>query len=93
MSQCEWPQSEAIQHLRGDEVFAICKHFAVKDVTDAGGIQLLVGTVWAYENRREPTSFAAVAKWVVADLVAYFAPEPVEPEDEMSLKSGGPEGK
>lgn len=85
---CDWPMSEAVNQLRGDELFQIFRHFAVKDIPDMGTIQLLVGTVWAFENRREHTSFSTVSKWTVAQLTDYFQPEPVEPEDPIAQKSG-----
>jgi hypothetical protein len=91
--RCPHPLSEALNHLTGSEVLQIQRHFNVTDLTNAGPVALLVGVVWAYENRHDPTSFKAVADRTVNDLTGFFPPEPVDPEEETARFPGDREGE
>jgi hypothetical protein len=67
---------DATQGLTGYEVFAIEKHFG-RGTEDLHSIELMVGTVWAYESRNaeKPVSWTIPCNMTVKQLRDYFAPD------------------
>lgn len=84
----EWPVSVAVQELTGWETIAIKKHYKV-DLSQLGGVELTMATVWALENRRRseandpPATWTEVESLSLRQLNGYFPPEPAEPDSEM----------
>jgi hypothetical protein len=78
---------EAAESLTGWEVVAIEARLGRLDTLGVG--QLLIATVWAFENRDGSVSWQAVGERSIGELNGYFAPEP---EVEESKSDGGPTG-
>lgn len=79
------PLSEAMNELTGFEIIAIEKHFGAP-MENVAGTSLLIGAVWAFENRGAGTrSWADVKSMSMRQLNGYFEAEPVAPDDESEL--------
>lgn len=74
------PLSAASEELTGYEVLKIQARFK-RDMGDLGSIELLLGTVWAYECRRQEKiiPWSDVEGMTLRAMSDYFADEP---EDE-----------
>ncbi len=81
---------DAVQELTGFEAIGIEKRFGAR-LEDLGGIPLVIGLVWAYENRTAKRSWGSVEHMTVRDLTGYFAPDPedVNPEEPDSEAGKG----
>lgn len=75
------PLSEAVEGLTGFEVIAVEKHFG-RTLADLGAVLLVIGVVWAYENRENKTDWSIVKARSLRELNGYFAPEPADPDDD-----------
>ncbi len=89
--QCEWPLRTAVDELTGWEVIAIQKEFK-RDISQVVGVELVMATVWALENRRTegsqaPVTWADIKSLTMRELNGYFPDEPAEPEAELGKDS------
>ena len=76
------PLSVAAEELTGFEVLAIERRFGAS-LEALGGVSVLVGAVWALENRDgAKVSWAAVEARTLRELNGYFPPEPDNAEEE-----------
>jgi hypothetical protein len=83
---CDVPLSVAVEELTGFEILGIQKRFG-KTMDSMGGAEILMGTVWALENRDAKTkSWTAVESMTMRALSGYF---PAEPEDPDTPLDGG----
>lgn len=74
------PLSVAVEELTGFEVLGVQKRFR-KNMDGLGGAEILMGTVWAYENRDGKTaSWQTIEAMTMRELTGYFEAEPEEPE-------------
>lgn len=86
---CQWPLSVAVEELTGFEVIGIEKRFGSK-MEDLGATELLMGTVWAFENRNgSKVDWNAVQAKTMREMNGYFQEEPKEPDDEVGKGSDG----
>lgn len=77
------PLSQASQQLFGMEVIGIQKHYG-KPMEQLSGTELVMGTVWAFQNRSEKTDWSTVERTMtLRDYSTYFADEPKEPDGEV----------
>jgi hypothetical protein len=79
----------AVEEMTGFEVMGIEKRYGRK-MEDLGGTALMVGVVWAYENRDgKKTSWVAVEQRTLRELNGYFQPAPDDVnEDEPDSEPG-----
>lgn len=84
------PLKQAIKNLTGFEVIAISGHFG-KEFEALGGINSLIGTIWAYENRGTTVEWAHVKGMTLQEMEDYFAPEvfDADPSDPDSDQGKG----
>lgn len=86
------PMSEAAELLTLGEIGVIEKHFGSHfGGDDMSPMSMMAGVIWAMERRRPGVKFvwADVDKMTVKQAEAYFAPEPVEvDEDDPEGESG-----
>jgi len=76
------PLEEAVQELTGFEVLGIQKRFGT-DFEKLGGLQALIGTVWALENRQVKTDWSTVERMTIKQLNGYFPEREPDPEGEQ----------
>ncbi len=82
------PIKEALQELTGFEVIGIQKHYGTL-LEKLGGACTLMGAVWAYENRREKTSWVAVESRSMHALEHYFADNDPDPDSDQGKALSG----
>lgn len=84
------PLDVAASELTGFEVLGIEKRFT--KLEEMGGTQMLIGCVWAYENRRDKRSWQSVEALTMRELQEYFADSPDDvlvddPDSDMGKES------
>jgi hypothetical protein len=86
------PLSDAVQELTGFEALALERRYNTK-LEELGGIPLMIGVVWAYENRGGgKRSWASVEQMTFRELTAYFAPEPDDVDADDPDSDAGKDG-
>lgn len=86
----DMPFDEALKELTGFEVIGIQQHYGA-ELERLGGIRSMMGAVWAFENRREKTSWRAVEGRTLRQINGYFAQRDPDPESEQGKESAGSE--
>lgn len=82
----DMPFDEAIKELTGFEIIGIQKHYGT-EFEKLGGIRSMIGAVWAFENRNERLSWAAVEGRTLREISGYFAERSPDPESDQGKAS------
>ncbi len=76
------PMSEALECLNGYETQAIERHYG-KGMEHMSANDLMRGVLWAFRKRSiTDTTWKDAMELSIKECQQYFAPEPVEPDDD-----------